>query len=269
MQNITLFLVNIGMQITVLGCGSAWSRVLGNTSFLIEHQNLKVLIDCGGTVPARIDEFSKMQEITHIFISHLHADHVGGLEEVALRGLFLHKRRPILLVPAPILPILWANYLSAGLRNLVTEDGTQDRIASLDTYFQAYPIIPMQWVQLGESSLHLVLYRTQHVVSKPNFSILILDQDSGKKILFTCDVVSGNKLPYKASDLIFHDCSMSPKYPATVHTHIEDLLALPVEIQSKIFCTHYDDSVLENLPILAHDIAPIRIAQVGGVHYVD
>jgi ribonuclease BN (tRNA processing enzyme) len=256
------------MTITVLGCGGAWSRILGHTSFLVEHRDIKLLIDCGSTVPARVEEFSRLQDITHIFLSHLHADHAGGLEEVGFKGLFIHKKRPILLVPAPLMPILWPNYLAVGMRNLLTDDGKQDRIATLDTYFQAYPIVPMQFVQLGDSNFHLAIYRTQHVASKPNFSILVLDQDSGKKVLFTCDVTAGNKLPYNSADLIFHDCSFTPKYPTTVHTHIEDLLVLSREIQAKTVCTHYGDDTIERQPLLTRDIAPLRVAHVGARYVV-
>lgn len=39
------------MKIKVMGCGNAFSRALGNASFLLEEGNRKLLIDCGSRVP--------------------------------------------------------------------------------------------------------------------------------------------------------------------------------------------------------------------------
>ena len=248
------------MQVTVLGCGNAWSRNLGHTSFLVENGDVKLVIDCGFLTPPAIERIIPLDKVTHYFISHIHADHTGGLEEVAFKDYFLYKQhKPTLLLPPDLFSTIWPNYLASGLRNLLTPDGSQDMIASLSTYFEPKHITVGTWVSIG-CDLHLALYKTKHVGKKANYSLLVRNQAIEKQALFTCDVVVDNKLPYKSSDLIFHDCSFAPSYPATVHTHVEHLLALPVEIQQKTICCHYADEIAERGVLFEDDIEPLRLA---------
>lgn len=251
------------MKVTVLGCGSFFSRQLGNTAFLVEHNDIKLVIDCGFTVPKAIEQYIPLNQVTHYYISHLHGDHAGGLEEVCFRNYYLYKHKPILIIGEDLWPNLWANYLSGSLRYGTTPEGDQDMILSPDSYFSLYKQQPGKWIELSGSNLYFVLYKTKHVMSMPNYSLLILDNQTKKQILFTCDAVFGNKLPYKAVDLIFHDCSFTPRYPNTVHTHFEELLTLPLEVQKKIVAVHYEDSVIPKEPLFSADIAPVRLATPG------
>ncbi len=68
------------MKVTFLGAGSAFSRKHGNSNLLIESGGIKLLIDCSRFCPPTLEEYGlSSSDITHIFISHLHADHIGGL----------------------------------------------------------------------------------------------------------------------------------------------------------------------------------------------
>lgn len=69
------------MKLTILGCYSATPRVDTNpTSQVLEVNNHIFLIDCGeGTQVELRRNKIKFARIKHIFISHLHGDHVFGL----------------------------------------------------------------------------------------------------------------------------------------------------------------------------------------------
>lgn len=69
------------MKLTILGCYSATPRVDTNpTSQVLEINNHLFLIDCGeGTQVELRRNKIKFARIKHIFISHLHGDHVFGL----------------------------------------------------------------------------------------------------------------------------------------------------------------------------------------------
>ncbi|HLT32697.1 MAG TPA: ribonuclease Z [Aquaticitalea sp.] len=69
------------MKLTILGCYSATPRVDTNpTSQVLEINNHIFLIDCGeGTQVELRRNKIKFARIKHIFISHLHGDHVFGL----------------------------------------------------------------------------------------------------------------------------------------------------------------------------------------------
>lgn len=69
------------MKLTILGCYAATPRTIANpTSQLLEVQNRFFLIDCGeGTQVQLRKNKIKFSKINHVFISHLHGDHLYGL----------------------------------------------------------------------------------------------------------------------------------------------------------------------------------------------
>jgi len=69
------------LKLTILGCYAATPRTLTNpTSQVLEIKNRLFLIDCGeGTQVQLRKNKIKFSKINHIFISHLHGDHLYGL----------------------------------------------------------------------------------------------------------------------------------------------------------------------------------------------
>ncbi|RYJ44929.1 ribonuclease Z [Flavobacterium beibuense] len=69
------------MNLTILGCYAATPRTLTNpTSQVLEIKNRMFLIDCGeGTQVQLRKNKVRFSKINHVFISHLHGDHVYGL----------------------------------------------------------------------------------------------------------------------------------------------------------------------------------------------
>ncbi len=73
--------INNKLKLTILGCYAATPRTLTNpTSQVLEIKNRLFLIDCGeGTQVQLRKNKIKFSKINHIFISHLHGDHLYGL----------------------------------------------------------------------------------------------------------------------------------------------------------------------------------------------
>jgi len=71
----------MSLKLTILGCHSATPRVNANpTSQFLQIKNHHFLIDCGeGTQVQLRKNKIKFSKINHIFISHLHGDHMFGL----------------------------------------------------------------------------------------------------------------------------------------------------------------------------------------------
>lgn len=69
------------MKLTILGCYAATPRTITNpTAQILEIRNRLFLIDCGeGTQVQLRKNKIKFSKINHIFISHLHGDHMYGL----------------------------------------------------------------------------------------------------------------------------------------------------------------------------------------------
>ncbi|MFK5958124.1 MAG: ribonuclease Z [Lutibacter sp.] len=71
----------MSLKLTILGCHSASPRVNAHpTSQFLEIKNHNFLIDCGEGTQVQLRRYSiKFSKIKHIFISHLHGDHIFGL----------------------------------------------------------------------------------------------------------------------------------------------------------------------------------------------
>ena len=69
------------MKLTILGCYSATPRVETHpTAQVLETKGHLFLIDCGEGTQVQLRKYKvKFNRIKHIFISHLHGDHVFGL----------------------------------------------------------------------------------------------------------------------------------------------------------------------------------------------
>ena len=66
------------MRITCLGTGSPESHAKrASSGYLVEIGDAKILLDCGGGVVSRlIEQGTKPSQITHLFFTHLHSDHM-------------------------------------------------------------------------------------------------------------------------------------------------------------------------------------------------
>ncbi len=80
------------MRLTVVGCGTVIPEPdRACSSYYLEHGATRILIDCGpGAVQALARLAVPWQGLTHLCISHFHADHIG-----ALPGLFFALRHGV------------------------------------------------------------------------------------------------------------------------------------------------------------------------------
>jgi len=87
------------MKITVLGSGSAFSDFTRfNSAYLVESGDACFMIDCGSDAlralqKAEVNFFS----IQDIYLTHMHADHCGGVPAVLTAMHVLGRREPILI----------------------------------------------------------------------------------------------------------------------------------------------------------------------------
>lgn len=227
----------MSLQIQMLGTGSAFSKMYYNTSALIRSSNANTLIDCGSTTPKSLNEIGiELDQIDGILISHIHADHIGGLEEVAFRLFFNYNRkRTKLYLTEELAHMLWENALKGGLHN------PAEGFNQLQDYFELVFLqenIPFEI----SPELNIEIIPTLHIPLKLNYSIFINHRTFySADMQFNKELLINEIIHTRNCHTIFHDCQLSG--PGFVHSTLDELLTLPEEIQKLIYLMHYGDQM--------------------------
>ncbi len=271
------------MKITVVGCGNAFSDNNFNQSFVLEENGRKLLVDCGYQVPValrtnRID----FREIDDIYVSHLHADHVGGLEYFAFQRYdWVGKPRlapegaPRLIGNEELLKNLWEKTLRGGLESM------EGFVSTINTFFHVLPVEPNQPFEWQGWTVNLV--QQIHIMSgsviMPSFG-LIFDKPGHQSVYFVTDSqhCSPRQIEdfYDKADLIFQDSEFvgidtsAPesseharfKFGSGVHANYAQLAGYPSansiklkdETRAKMWLSHYQDFVPKGLDMFGNPI---------------
>ena len=229
------------MYLTMLGTGNGFVPGLFDSNALLEEGEFRALIDCGTTAWESLENLGIQRDSIHtIFITHIHFDHAGGLESIALYSKYVSQKRVKLIVPAPIRCSLWENYLSAGLTN--------PDCCCLEDYFDV--VSPKE----GESfelcgNVTAEWFSTQHIKGKFSCGLFI-----DGRIVYTSDMLKDEQLMQtmvdRGAEIIFHDCQIGQ---ASVHCSYHDILTYPQNILNRLCLIHHGQMVppSNNCPLFA------------------
>ena len=128
------------MRLQFVGCGDAFgSGGRFNTCFHLTGRNINVLIDCGASSLVSMNKLAiNRNDVNVIFLTHFHADHVGGLPFYLLEANYVRKRdQPLTIAGPPSLKSRFGDIMEAefpGTKDLepaipVAAPGTRDRQA--------------------------------------------------------------------------------------------------------------------------------------------
>ncbi|KTD51830.1 metal-dependent hydrolase of the beta-lactamase superfamily transporter III [Legionella quinlivanii] len=235
----------MSLKMTFLGTGSAFT--VGSNNFqsnvLLQLNGESLLIDAGSDVRfALYDLKIDYHNIRSVYISHLHSDHIGGLEWFALSTFFdpQYQGKPNLFVSDSVVGDLWSKSLAGGLSTLPNQR------ASLQTYFNVHSI--NKYGTFVWEGITFKLIQMIHVFNDyslmPCFGLMF--EYNSTKIFFTADtqyVPDQMMLFYKEADIIFHDCE-TQSFPSGVHAHYKELVTIPPELKQKIWLYHYNPGQL-------------------------
>jgi ribonuclease BN (tRNA processing enzyme) len=233
------------LELLFLGTGAAFTvgddNFQSNLLLTLEHKTL--LIDAGGDLRHALYE-QKMthQDINSVYISHLHHDHIGGLEWLAISTKFAPTAREKLelIISEDIRYDLWHHALKGGLSTLKNE------VAKLESFFNVNLVTLTH--QFKWQTITFELVKTIHVYNDrelmPCYGLFF--NYNNTNIYFTSDTafspVHLNHY-YQKADIIFHDCETT-SMKTSVHAHFTELVTLPIDIKQKMWLYHYNPGSL-------------------------
>ena len=248
------------MKILPLGIGGALSKTHYNTNFLVETSDgKKLLVDCGYTAfRSLLDLGLSFDDIDGVFVTHIHGDHVLGLERLAVETQIVAKRKIPMYVPEEIAGALWDNVLKGLIGGTWTDRETgKTREKGLEDFFDVHLVnedAPFEALGLSAAG-----FSVPHLKGRPTFGYLLQEGTEGSVAMLVPDAHLEKEYMEvygSLASVIFHDCfSVEPKLPS--HTAFTELVRMPEELRNKVILIHGDDGELENID----DLQGMRVAK--------
>jgi len=264
------------LTLTFLGVGSAFAKRNFQSNALIEAwtdppnasraPEATGLIDFGMTGPLAIHQLMHRKGfeflgvkgeinyavIQRIIITHTHADHIGGLEELASALTYLNNSNgtdnlalPDLIAAPEVLTRLRVHLESGGL------DVRSGKRATIEDYFR------IRDAPAGTSSPAFVLldryefslFATDHVRADrpfdwPSAGVRIHDKVSKEFVIYSGDTRFDRDRLMQMCDgatTIFHEVHLDPR-AESIHTTLSQLRTLPAELRRKMILYHFPDA---------------------------
>jgi ribonuclease BN (tRNA processing enzyme) len=235
----------VAANLTFLGSGSAFTVGADNfqsNAILTLDNGKKFLIDCGTDIRFSLYALGlSHRDITDIYVSHLHSDHVGGLEYVGFSTMFdPNCGKPNLYLSQDIAADLWERSLAGGM------EAIEGGMTEVDSYFQIHALGPGETFTWENVNFQLI--KLNHVdtgsMLMPAYGLFFTVNHF--QVFFSNDTkFSYDRLQeyFHRADIIFHDCEISP-YPSPVHAHYNELRKLPAAIKAKMWLYGYQPGPL-------------------------
>jgi ribonuclease BN (tRNA processing enzyme) len=231
------------MKLTILGSGTVVpSGTRNSAGYFVELSDARVMMDCGaGTVHALARYGLPWEQMTHLFISHFHVDHVGELASLffAFRyGMKTDRREPFTIVgPRGLDRVMDGLKLAFGSNLFDTKFPLTVRMVS-----------PGEQIEVGGDST-LSVMKTPHTPE----SLAVRIESGGRALCYTGDTAYDDELArfFQSADVLISECSFLQPREGVPHLSISEAARLASQAgASKLIVTHFyfdaDERALKN-----------------------
>jgi len=220
------------MELTILGSGTSVPNGTRNSAgYFLELANAKIMLDCGaGTVHALSRYGVAWEEMTHLFISHFHVDHVGEL--AALFQAFKYGRRGLRTSSLTVVGPPGLDRLMDGLRHAF---GDKPFEPEFPVHLRL--IVAGERMQLSEGC-HLMVAKTPHTVE----SIAVRIDTPDASFCYTGDTGYSEELPgfFSNADLLISECSFRERREGSPHLSIAEAAKMAAAANvRRLVVTHF------------------------------
>jgi len=211
------------MRITTIGIWGGYpNKNEATSSFLLEHEGFRCLVDCGSGVLAAVQNYTELRHLDAAVISHYHPDHVadiGVLQHAAMVGMQLKEWE------TPF-PIYGHDRDPAMFESLSYKGVTEGR-----------PIDVSRDMQIGP--WHVSFCETIH----PVYCLALKFTADGKSVVFTADTEWTDELVRfsKEAELLVSEANLYEKYIGIIKGHMSGSQAGQLAAQAgakELWLTH-------------------------------
>lgn len=234
------------MVFTFLGTGSAFCLKNFQSNVVINKKGKNLLFDAGTDLRFALAEAGlSLNVIDAVYVSHLHSDHIGGLEYIAFKTAFTPSFHKLTLYAHKQVALdLWCQSLRGGLNSI------EGQSMNLKDYFNVFELQKDNKFTWNEIECELIHSMHIHngIYNLAVFGLLMYDTQFKQKVYITSDTkFSPEYLAqyYNEADVIIHDCETS-ELKTGIHAHYDDLCSLDEDIKRKMYLWHYNDQVVSN-----------------------
>jgi ribonuclease BN (tRNA processing enzyme) len=219
----------------VLGVGDTFSERHHSSALLLQCEGVSLAIDCPDMYRSVLRAAGERCERAltvpdHVLITHVHGDHMNGLEGVTFWKHFAEGKRLQLACSPDVREVIWEQRLRASMSTLW--NGQEFRQLGFDDYFEHLPLPFTEETRIGPFRIRT--RRTRHHV--PTSALLV--EAGGRTLGYSSDTAFDPELIafLEPADLIIHETNLGP-----AHTAYADLAALSASLRAKMRLIHYPD----------------------------
>ena len=237
------------LRIVFIGTGSAFAKRRRQSNMLIIQGDHHVLIDCGTQGPLALNDVGlSVLKVRCYHPTHSHADHIGGMEEVALMNRYTpNAEKPDMIILRDYQDLLWSKSLAGGCESC---EANQGRLLQLSDFFnilrpESIEIDGRKFWSYKYGPIELTIMRTRHF---PDTAISVDESQwcSGvfinRRAWISGDTMFDADYPIrfsKMAEVMFHDTQL---FFGGVHASYQELNTLPDDVKSKMYLYHYGDN---------------------------